>query len=47
MKLLITQFLQPPIISPLFGPNILLRTLFSSIFRLSTYTLIQLVVKFQ
>jgi hypothetical protein len=30
MKLLICSFLQPPVISSLFGPNILLSTLFSN-----------------
>jgi hypothetical protein len=30
MKFLIMQFLQPPIISSLYGPNILLSTLFSN-----------------
>jgi hypothetical protein len=35
MKLLIMQFsLQPPITSSLFGPNILLSTLFSNVFSL-------------
>jgi hypothetical protein len=32
MKLLITQFLQPPVTSSAFGPNILLSALFSNTF---------------
>jgi hypothetical protein len=40
MKLLITQFSPPPATSSLFGPNILLNTLFSNTLNVDDYHLL-------